>query len=76
MGDHCRGCHYDPKQRAGDHACPFNSLYWHFHHRHRTLLEKNPRIGMVYRTLDRMEADELKITLHEAEQYLTTIATL
>jgi deoxyribodipyrimidine photolyase-related protein len=76
MGDHCRGCHYDPKQRVGDRACPFNSLYWHFHHRHRALLEKNPRIGMVYRTLDRMEAAELKTTLHEAEQYLNTIATL
>jgi hypothetical protein len=31
---------------------------------------------MVYRTLDRMEAAELKATLREAEQYLATIDTL
>jgi len=73
MGDHCRGCHYDPKQRVGDRACPFNSLYWYFHHRHRALLEKNPRIGMVYRTLDRMDAVELKEALSQAERHLANI---
>ena len=76
MGDHCRGCHYDPKQRTGDRACPFNSLYWHFHHRHRVLLEKNPRIGMVYRTLDRMELQELDATLRQAEDYLSRVGEL
>jgi deoxyribodipyrimidine photolyase-related protein len=39
-------------------ACPFNSLYWDFHDRHREKLSRNPRIGMVYRTWDKMDSDE------------------
>ncbi|NNC96962.1 MAG: cryptochrome/photolyase family protein, partial [Gammaproteobacteria bacterium] len=30
MGDYCKHCRFDPKQRVGDDACPFNSLYWRF----------------------------------------------
>jgi deoxyribodipyrimidine photolyase-related protein len=45
MSDYCDSCDYNWKKRKGDLACPFNSLYWHFFHRHRRRLEKNPRLG-------------------------------
>jgi len=76
MGDYCRGCYYDSKLRTGNLSCPFNSLYWHFHHRNRDKLEKNPRIGMVFRTLDRMDAIELAETLSQADGYLKNIDLL
>ena len=59
MGDYCKGCHYDKKARSGDHACPFNALYWDFFDRQRERLGNNHRLGMVYRQLDKMEGGTL-----------------
>ncbi len=67
MSDHCAGCHFDVKTRSGDKACPFNPLYWHFMERHRSRLEKNPRIGMVYRNWDRMSQDRRDEILASAD---------
>jgi deoxyribodipyrimidine photolyase-related protein len=30
MSDYCKSCIYDPKEKYGDTACPFNYLYWNF----------------------------------------------
>jgi deoxyribodipyrimidine photolyase-related protein len=57
MGDHCKGCHYNKKERLGERACPFNALYWDFHIRHDEKLRRNPRIGMVYKQIDKMPAE-------------------
>jgi deoxyribodipyrimidine photolyase-related protein len=43
MGDHCAACRYDPKQRLGEEACPFNALYWNFVLQHEERLRANPR---------------------------------
>ena len=55
MGDYCKGCHYDKKARTGERACPFNALYWDFYQRNSATLARNPRIGMAYRQLDKMD---------------------
>jgi len=55
MSDYCRGCAYDVRARAGDRACPFNLLYWHFLDRHRGRFGGNPRLAPAYRTWDGME---------------------
>ncbi len=55
MSDYCKGCHYDKKLRIGEKACPFNSLYWDFFARNEATLAKNPRIGMVYPQLRKMD---------------------
>lgn len=54
MGDHCKGCAYDPKVRTGERACPFNALYWDFFERHETLLANNHRSAFAYRQLRQM----------------------
>ena len=54
MSDYCKGCHYDRKQREGERACPYNSLYWDFFARNGAILAPNPRLGMVYRQLEKM----------------------
>ncbi len=73
MGHYCDGCFYKKDQRTGERACPFNSLYWHFHDRHREKLERNPRIGMVYRTWDKMSGEARAATLEQAAKYLDGI---
>ena len=54
MSDYCKGCHYDRKLREGERACPYNSLYWDFFARNAHRLSTNPRLGMVYRQLEKM----------------------
>jgi deoxyribodipyrimidine photolyase-related protein len=76
MSDYCKGCHYDHKRRHGEGACPFNSLYWHFHARHAQRLARNPRIGMTYRLWDKMSEQEKAETLAQAETYLKNLDDL
>lgn len=74
MSNYCSGCHYNKSKKFGDKACPFNSLYWSFYAKNREKLENNPRIGFVYRTLDRMKDSE-KI-LAQADEYLANLEKL
>ncbi len=76
MSDYCRKCHYDVKQRVGEKACPFNSLYWHFMDRHRDRFGRNPRIGMVYRNLDKMDEQTRDSILTHGQTLLDNIDQL
>lgn len=76
MSHYCSGCRYDVNRRTGEDACPFNSLYWHFMHRHRAVFSGNPRIGMVYRTWDRMEESSRKEILATAGDVLAKLESL
>ena len=76
MSDYCSGCRYKSEVKTGPEACPFNSLYWHFHHRNRHLLGANPRIAQVYRTWDRMDTGHKEELLKQAGDYLDRIETL
>jgi deoxyribodipyrimidine photolyase-related protein len=60
MSTYCRSCPYNPKQRSGETACPFNSLYWDFLARHATQLRSNPRMALVIRQLDKIPTEELE----------------
>ena len=73
MSSYCGKCHYNSKQKVGDKACPFNSLYWHFYARNESLLRKNPRIGMMYVTWDKMQPEVKTELLNQAEYYLKNI---
>jgi deoxyribodipyrimidine photolyase-related protein len=76
MSDYCKNCYYDHKKKAGERACPFNSLYWNFYHRNRKTLEKNPRVGMMYRTWDRMSSVKKAEILQQAKNYKAEIEEL
>ena len=54
MSDYCTDCRYDRKQRIGDDACPFTTLYWDFLARHHDRLVKNPRIARQVRAAERL----------------------
>ena len=55
MGNHCKGCRYDPAQATGDRACPYTTLYWDFLLRHEQALAKNPRMVMQVKNLKRLD---------------------
>jgi deoxyribodipyrimidine photolyase-related protein len=76
MSNYCETCHYDWKKRHGEMACPFNSLYWDFFARHRRRLGKNARVAMMYRVWDRMDKDEKKRILAQADTYLKDLNRL
>jgi deoxyribodipyrimidine photolyase-related protein len=76
MGNYCNGCAYDPKLKTGPRACPFNSLYWEFLHRHADLLDHNPRMTMVYKVWEKMPAQDQQAILQQARHVLANIETL
>lgn len=76
MGDHCASCHYLKKDRLGERACPFNALYWDFHIRHAPLLRHNPRIGMVYRQIDKMTPQTIADIQAKAQALQAQLNTL
>lgn len=69
MGSYCSNCAYDRNVKYGPKACPFNSLYWDFYARHEDKLRNNPRIGMMYRLWDKMDASEKKKIRAQAALY-------
>jgi len=76
MSDYCKNCHYSKTKKTGEGACPFNSLYWNFYQKNRDKLEKNPRIGFVYPTLDKMNDEKKSELIDQAEFYLENLNDL
>jgi deoxyribodipyrimidine photolyase-related protein len=76
MSDYCKTCHYSAARKTGEKACPFNSLYWEFLHRHRGQLAKNPRMAMMYRTLERMNGKDRERILAQARKYRENLEDL
>jgi deoxyribodipyrimidine photolyase-related protein len=75
MSNYCKGCSYSVTVKNGPKACPFNYLYWDFLDRNRTKLRTNPRVGMMYRVYDRMDADKQQAIRSDAKQFFKDLAT-
>jgi len=73
MSDYCKSCSYSVTKKTGEGACPFNLLYWHFLDRHRDRFSNNARMGNMYRTWDRMDAQRRETVLSEADALLTRL---
>jgi deoxyribodipyrimidine photolyase-related protein len=73
MSDYCDTCSFNVKKRTGPDACPFNSLYWDFLSRNRSLLAGNRRLARQYATWDRMDAAARKDVVDTAAQFLATL---
>lgn len=76
MSDYCKSCSYSHSKKVGNNSCPFNSLYWHFYERNRDKLEKNPRIGFVYPTLNKMKAENKAKIMQRANFLLNNLENL
>ena len=59
MSAGCRGCRFDPAQKTGPAACPYNYLYWRFIDEHAERFARNPRMRTVVNAwLARSEANK------------------
>lgn len=61
---------------VGDWCAVWDGLFWRFIHRHRDFFNKQPRLSMMARQLDRMGEEKLKQHLAVAEAYLAELPQL
>ncbi|MHA7841468.1 MAG: cryptochrome/photolyase family protein [Gammaproteobacteria bacterium] len=74
MSNYCKNCHYKVTKKNGSDACPFNYLYWDFLVRNRKKLQSNHRIGMMYRTYDKMKNDKKQAIHDDSEHFLEDLS--
>ena len=70
MSNYCDNCQYKVARKTGEGACPFNYLYWDFLIRNRAKLGNNARLGMIYRSLDRMAPERVAAIEADAAAFL------
>jgi len=74
MSNYCKGCSFNPKHRTGETACPFNYFYWDFLARHREKLKAQGRMGLILKSLDRMDDDEVATLRQQATTWHRNLA--
>ena len=68
MSNYCKGCVYNPKNRTGEDACPFTTLYWDFLDRHKESFAANHRMKQQYFGLNHLS--DLEQIRERAKQVL------
>ncbi len=76
MSNYCDSCDYKVAKKTGPDACPFNYLYWNFLMSNREKLEKNPRVSMMYRTLDKMSRDKVEEIQDNSKAFLNNLSAV
>ena len=76
MGNYCKSCQYDVKTKFADNSCPFNSLYWSFFLNNPTLIENNPRMGIVKMQINKMNEEDKGLYIKKSKQILKNIEQL
>lgn len=51
----------------------WDGLFWSFMHKQRAFFSQNPRIGMLLKTLDNMDAEKRQLHFHAAEKFLKSL---
>lgn len=69
----CARCKHDPDVRVGEHACPFNAMYWDFLAHHRERLSKNLRMRQLLSTLDKFGPEQVAEIRRTAEAHRKTL---
>lgn len=59
MSNYCGSCHYNVKDKLGEKACPFNSLYWNFLDDKKEHFKNNQRMAMMLNLLNKIPSEEL-----------------
>ena len=57
----------------GDWQAVWDGLFWRFMHVHRSFFLKNPRLGMLVGTFDKMATEKQQIHLNNAAKFLKTL---
>ncbi len=59
MSNYCGNCQYNVKEKLGEKACPFNSLYWNFLDDKKEHFKNNQRMAMMLNLLHKIPPEEL-----------------
>lgn len=62
-----------PSSAAGGWEEIWDGLFWRFMHVHRDLFLRNPRLGMLIKTFDKMPADKRNKHIANADNYLAQL---
>ena len=73
MSNYCKHCHYKVSKKNGADACPFNYLYWDFLLRNHNKLGNNHRLGMIYKTLERMSDEKVNHIRNDSQAFFKAI---
>ena len=73
MSNYCKNCSYKVTKRTGEDACPFNYLYWNFLIKNKDKLQHNPRVRMIYKTLNKMDPKEIDAIETNSKKFLEGI---
>jgi deoxyribodipyrimidine photolyase-related protein len=76
MSNYCDKCHYDVKDKFGEKACPFNSLYWNFLDEKKAHFANNQRMGMMLNLLKKIPAEELFQIKTKANEIIENLDTI
>jgi len=57
----------------GDWQKIWDGLFWRFLHTHRNFFLKNPRLGMLVNTFDKMPEEKRQAHLHYANEWLDAL---
>lgn len=73
MSDYCKSCRYKVAKKNGPEACPFNYLYWDFLSRNQETIGRNPRMGLIYKSLARMSDEKRDAIASDSRQFLKAL---
>ena len=73
MSDSCKACRYKVTKKNGPDACPFNYLYWNFLIENEDTLRGNHRLGMIYKTLERMGDEKRRAVREDSRRFFDRI---
>ena len=73
MSNYCDNCIYQVVEKNGAKACPFNYLYWDFLIRNNNKLSANHRLGMMYKTIQKMTTEKISAIKKDAELFLESL---
>ncbi|MFC4261993.1 cryptochrome/photolyase family protein [Ferruginibacter yonginensis] len=59
--------------KKGEWTSIWDALFWRFMHTQRTFFSKNPRLGMLLKTFDKMDATKRNQLLTTADAYLASL---
>ena len=76
MSNYCSNCRYDPKQKTGDRACPFTTLYWAFLIKHEGALADNPRTRLMVKHVSNLSTGDRSAIQAMARQRLQQLEQL
>jgi deoxyribodipyrimidine photolyase-related protein len=76
MSNYCENCRFDPVKRTGEDTCPFNVLYWDFLIRHRKRFEKNHRMTLVMKNVQKIGRGDLRDIRNDAGRILLKLGVL